>query len=84
MKTVWFQDLKEPDRSRFKATVEGSEKVLDKAVQILYNMIMESEKVLSADYDSPSWAYKQADRNGYVRALKDVINILKIKPDRET
>jgi hypothetical protein len=31
-----------------------------------------------ADYDSPSWAYKQADRIGYNRALTKVLDIINL------
>lgn len=38
---------------------------------------LQKRKPLSADYDSPSWAYKQADQNGYNRAIDDVLNLIK-------
>jgi hypothetical protein len=41
-------------------------------------MRMESK---SSDYDSPSWAYKQADQNGYNRALNDIIQLLNLKEE---
>lgn len=28
-------------------------------------------------YDSPNWAYKQADHVGYLRALEEISNLLK-------
>lgn len=79
----WLAGLKEPERSQFKQTVIGSKKVLDKAREIVYNIVKEAEKVRISDYDSPSWSHKQADQNGYVRALHEVMLLLEVNPDRE-
>ena len=39
-------------------------------------------KTKETDYDSPSWAYLQADRNGYTRALEEILNLIP-RPDGE-
>lgn len=31
------------------------------------------------DYESNSWAYKQADRNGYNRAIRSILKLIDIK-----
>ena len=31
---------------------------------------------LQTQYESPSWAYEQADLNGYTRAIKDILTYL--------
>jgi hypothetical protein len=36
------------------------------------------------DYDCPSWAYKEADRIGYNRAIQEVLNLLDINGDLPT
>jgi hypothetical protein len=28
------------------------------------------------EFDNPSWAYKQADKNGYERALLEIIELI--------
>lgn len=34
--------------------------------------------IISKDaYDSPNWAYKQADHVGYLRALEEVVSLIK-------
>ena len=48
--------------------------IFENKEQIVQNRI--KQIVITDDYDSPSWAYKQADRNGYNRALTEIINIL--------
>lgn len=75
MKTIWFMDLPKDQQEGFKKQVSSSKDVLEKLESILKTKI--KEITLSEDYDNPSWAYKQADRNGYNRALTEVLNILK-------
>jgi hypothetical protein len=75
MKTIWFMDLPKDQQEDFKKQVSSSKDVLEKLESILKTKI--KEITLSEDYDNPSWAYKQADRNGYNRALTEVLNILK-------
>lgn len=74
MKTIWFMDLPKDEQEGFKKEVKSAKNVLDKLEQIVQKKI--KEIVVLDDYDSPSWAYKQADRNGYNRALTEIINIL--------
>jgi hypothetical protein len=67
-------DLPKDEQEGFKKEVKSAKNVLDKLEQIVNSKI--KEIVIANDYDSPSWAYKQADRNGYNRALTEIINIL--------
>ena len=75
MKTIWFMDLPKDEQEDFKRQVKSSKDVLEKLEKIINDKT--KEIVLATDYDNPSWAYKQADRNGYNRALSEVLNILK-------
>lgn len=75
MKTIWFTDLPKDQQEGFKRQVTSAKDVLQKLEEIVKNKM--KEVVLSDDYENPSWAYKQADRNGYNRALTEVLNILK-------
>lgn len=76
MKTIWFMDLPKDEQEGFKKQVKSAKDVLEKLEQIVKHKI--KEIVVSDDYDSPSWAFKQADRNGYNRALTEIINILNL------
>jgi hypothetical protein len=40
---------------------------------------LRSEVRSKASYESPSWAYLQADANGYERAISEVISLLSSK-----
>lgn len=75
MKTIWFMDLPKDEQEGFKRQISSSKDVLEKLEKIINDKI--KDVVLVDDYDNPSWAYKQADRNGYNRALTEVLNILK-------
>ena len=35
-----------------------------------------SETLSKEGYQDPSWAYKQADANGYERAMREIISLL--------
>lgn len=75
MKTIWFMDLPKDQQEGFKKQISSAKDVLVKLEEIVKGKM--KDVVLSEDYDNPSWAYKQADRNGYNRALTEVLNILK-------
>ena len=75
MKTIWFMDLPKDEQEGFKRQVKSAKDVLEKLEKIINDKV--KDVVLVDDYDNPSWAYKQADRNGYNRALTEVLNILK-------
>jgi hypothetical protein len=68
-------DLPKDQQEGFKKQISSSKDVLEKLEKIVKDKI--KEVVLTEDYDNPSWAFKQADRNGYNRALTEVLNILK-------
>lgn len=37
---------------------------------------LRKDTIARTSYDSPSWAYVQADNNGYERAISEVISLL--------
>lgn len=79
MKTNWFNNLPKDQQEGFKKQVRSARDVLERLEQILQEK--KTEVVLSTDYDNPSWAYRQADRNGYDRALTEVINLINMKDE---
>lgn len=80
MNSKWLGNLKGEERENFKLSVLRSKIVLDKLHEICYNMYRDREKVEFFDYESPSWSHRQAHRNGYLEALRDVLNLTDIKP----
>jgi hypothetical protein len=50
---------------------------LDKLQELLTDMKDDKDIIqISDNYDAPNWALKQADRNGYLRCLNTIINLL--------
>ena len=45
-------------------------------VDICNNKAESSQDVSTTGYESPGWAYRQADSVGYQRAMKEIISIL--------
>lgn len=71
----WTNHLKDPEeKERFKKYILGSKTLLERQTAIIDEMekgldVQESDP---SQYDSPSWAALQADRNGYRRALRAI------------
>lgn len=77
----WFAGLTAHDKQTVKELLGSNNKVLDKLVEICYNMYRESETT-SNDFDSPNWALRQADLVGYRRALQRIIKLCSPTTDR--
>ena len=77
MKSVWYKECKtKEDKVKAKQVILSNRESLDRLREILGPMLKETPP--SADYDSPSWAYKQADRIGYNRALNQVLDLINL------
>ncbi len=76
MDTKWIKALTGTAKEQRKREVLGYLNAFDEL-----GVLIEELKVLStaADYDSPSWAFKQAHSNGYNQALERVINLINVK-----
>ena len=69
----WTKGLSKEDKANFELLLRNSTSVSTKLVGLLEARLEESRKANKADYESPAWAYKQADRLGYERALMDIM-----------
>lgn len=77
MQTKWFSHLKsKEEQEEFKKLVLGSGKVLDRMREICYNVIQNRELPPESYLDEPNWAFRQADRNGYLRAYREIHDLL--------
>jgi len=77
MQAVWFKGLNTKT-----AKEERRKELLSyrQAFEALQEHLRQWEKhTTGADYNSPSWAYKQADQIGYNRAIQDVLKLIDIK-----
>lgn len=69
----------EEERNQVKQLVMSNTILLDKLCKILYNMEEGKQGSVLGDYDTPSWAYKQAHINGERAMLKKIIDLVTIK-----
>lgn len=86
MITAWTKNLKtEEEKKKFELYVRGSGPLLDR----LKELVNEGEESLDkaevdpTSYDSPNWAYKQADRNGYRRCLQTFRKLLTLDQQKD-
>jgi len=77
MKASWFKECKtKEDKEQVRELLYSNKEGFDRLKDILEPMLKEA--LPTADYDSPSWAYKQADRIGYNRALTTVLELINL------
>lgn len=75
MMPIWTHHLKDQDeKERFKKYVQNNRTILERLSAIANQWEDElKDKELDKDsYESPAWAYKQADNNGYRRCLRQL------------
>lgn len=80
MQIDWIKGLSDAEADNVAKTLKNSRVLLDRLDTVVKNKIEETERVSTNDYDSPSWAYKAADREGYIRALKYILLLTKENP----
>lgn len=74
--TKWSQHLSDPkDKERFIEYINSCVEIRSRLSDILESMKKTSKQ---EDYDSPSWSHKQADQNGYNRAIEEIIKIVSV------
>lgn len=86
MRATWTTGLGKQEASEIKKDFLQSVHLRKRLTDILTSRI-ESSRVnsISPDkYDSPSWAYIQADNVGFERALREVINLLESSSLKES
>lgn len=80
MNTLWTKGLKAGSQER-KDVEEAfaASALLRKRMVVMLDEMLEAEanaKHSDDAYDNPSWAYKQADSIGYIRAVKKLRSVL--------
>ena len=81
MISAWTKNITDEDaKARFKREVLRSKTVLIRLGQLLDEMKVdvESTEMNTKIYDIPNWDYRQADTNGFKRALKLVNKIISL------
>jgi hypothetical protein len=81
----WTQHLKEEDKERFKQSILASKSVLDRLKVLIENeenAIDQTERDPKA-YDNPSWAHKQAFKNGMRAGLSTIKQFVDLDKQKE-
>jgi len=81
MISAWTKHIKdETEAARFKNEILGSKQVLKRLQELIDEMKEDTEslELNSKVYDLPNWDYRQADTNGFKRALKLVSKIINL------
>lgn len=78
MKVSWTQGLTEQEKLDVLQNFKESLVVRKRLKRLLLDIIEENRTAgrAEAGYDSPNWAFHQADRLGYERAIYRVLNLL--------
>lgn len=79
MKTSWTRGL---DAQNAKDVTQFYKEsvMLRKRLSVMLQHTIEDKRagqVLESLYESPNWPYLQADRVGYERAIRDIIDLIK-------
>lgn len=72
MQTDWYAGLSDEEKDDIINRVTRSRILLERLETIVDKWILEEEQSSKTDYDSPSWAYRAADKEGYKRALRKI------------
>jgi len=60
-------------------SIRNSSFVLDLLTKIIEDDVRDLKQSRVGDYDNPNWSIKTADRNGGVRALDNVLKLIKLE-----
>jgi len=78
MKTTWTAGMSEDDAEEFEQHFTNALRLRERLTEIINNKYNSnlSNTLSKGNYENASWAYEQADSVGYMRALKEVLNLL--------
>jgi len=74
MNTLWVKGLKGEAKEKRKEEIKSYRTAFEELAKLL-----EEESMTKIDYDCPSWSHKQADQNGYNRAIRSIKKLIDIK-----
>lgn len=77
MHSAWLKGLTEEQRDKRKQFLLANQEVFD----LLAEVLQKDFEDYTPDYKNPSWAYEQADVNGHNRAIKRVLNLIKLNKE---
>lgn len=77
MYSKWYAHIKGGEEiDEFKQRIKLAKPVLDRLQKIMQDRLSTANANHTNQYEQAAWAYKQADLNGYNRAMRDVLKYL--------
>ena len=76
MKTTWIKGLEPQMEADVKSAFKSATVTRARLTDICYEKIGTSLSTNKPQYESPNWAYQQADNIGYRRAMEEIISLL--------
>jgi hypothetical protein len=79
MISAWTKHLTTPEeKQEFKNIFKGSKPVLERLDELINEIELDTDslELNPKVYDIPNWSYRQADLNGYRRALKQIKRLI--------
>lgn len=78
MKTSWTKGLEPDSKKELELQFKASTIVRKRLKELLEDKwkVEDNKRLQSDSYDTPNWAFKQADIAGYHRALREIISLL--------
>ena len=69
----WFKGIPDEEHDGREKEVKSFIRAFEELSQLL------EERTSVPDYDCPSWSHKQADQNGYNRAIREIKQLINVK-----
>jgi hypothetical protein len=79
MNSAWTRNLQtEDEKADFEKRLQNSRTVLRRLNELIDGELkgLEASETHIQSYDSPNWAYVQADKNGYKRAARFIKRLI--------
>lgn len=80
----WFSSAHAKDqkaKQEMESAVRSSRVALERLRDILKGELADLDAPTKVDYDSPSWAFKEADRHGARRSYRNILTLLEFLDD---
>lgn len=78
MQTRWFKGLDKQEEKDLRASLLAAELAFKRLAKLLEDDMKSSESLQHSEslYESPSWAYQQADAIGQQRAFRKILRLI--------
>ena len=74
--TEWIAGLTQEQQAEMRRLWKLSNPLLDRLNVVLQKRLTDLREISGQSYDRPGWAYWRADRDGQIRAIESILEIL--------